>query len=51
MIARVRPLPAPHTKAGKLQRACLDLLREHEHDDAGARREPRRRQAGGGDAS
>jgi hypothetical protein len=27
-------LSAPHTKAGRLQRACLDLLREHEADGA-----------------
>ena len=30
----MKDLSAPHTKAGKLQRACLDLLRQHERDDA-----------------
>jgi hypothetical protein len=25
---------APNTKSGKLQRACLDLLAEHERDGA-----------------
>ena len=27
-------LSAPGTKAGKLQRACLELLRQHERDGA-----------------
>jgi hypothetical protein len=27
-------LSAPHTKRGKLQRACLEVLKEHERDDA-----------------
>ena len=27
-------LSAAHTAAGKLQRACLDLLREHQRDGA-----------------
>lgn len=27
-------LSAPDTKAGRLQRACLELLREHERDGA-----------------
>jgi hypothetical protein len=27
-------LSAPESKKGRLQRACLELLREHEHDDA-----------------
>jgi hypothetical protein len=27
-------LSAPETKSGRLQRACLELLREHERDDA-----------------
>jgi hypothetical protein len=26
-------LSPPHTKAGKLQRACLELLREHKRND------------------
>ena len=27
-------LSAPHTKAGRIQRACLELLREHKRNDA-----------------
>jgi hypothetical protein len=27
-------LSKPHTKAGRIQRACLELIREHEADGA-----------------
>jgi hypothetical protein len=27
-------LSAPHTRAGRIQRACLELLREHKRNDA-----------------
>jgi hypothetical protein len=33
-LERIRPLSSPDTKTGRLQRACLELLSEHERDDA-----------------
>ena len=34
MVEDLDGLSKPNTKAGRLQRACLELLREHEADDA-----------------